>query len=125
MALEQAEFTKHLQAADFPGLWVAPVALTTMGPTTALLTANPLTPGANTANVTDPKYQAMVETMATASSEDDRASATADLTDYMLKQAFHNTVVQAQTPVVSINGLTGVKTDLTLAPILTDARLAK
>lgn len=122
-ATDQAQFTKHLQAGDFPGLWVAPIALTTMGPATALMTALPLTVGKNTHNVDDPKYGSLIEDLISAPSDDEQAAATRALTDYMLEQAFHNTVVQAQTPVVGVSGLSGVEVDLTLAIDLTKAKL--
>ncbi|AYY11815.1 ABC transporter substrate-binding protein [Actinobacteria bacterium YIM 96077] len=123
-AYDQAEFVEHLQAADFPGLWVTPIALTAMGPATALMTALPLTVGENTHNVTDAEYESLVEDLTTAASEEERETATSALTDYMLEQAFHNTVVQAQTPVVGVTGLSGVEVDLTLALDLTKATLS-
>jgi peptide/nickel transport system substrate-binding protein len=119
---DAAAFGKHLQAGDFPGMWVTNVALTTMGPTTALLTANPLTPAKNAENFVTPEYQAAVTAVVDAS-QADAPKATAALTDYMLDQAFHNTVVQGHTTLVAASGLSGVTADLTLAFDLTNARL--
>ena len=93
-----------------------------MGPVTALLTANPLTTAKNTENFVNDQYTKLVNAAVTAS-QDQQAAANTALTDYLLEQAFHNTVVQGSTPVVGVNGLTGVTTDLTLAVDLTNAKL--
>lgn len=120
---DNAAYVKMLQEGTMPGIWVSPVALTALGATTALLTALPLTAGKNSANAIDPEYGTLVAAVTGATSDDARAEATGTLTDYLLDQAFHDTVVQAQTPFVSVPGLTGVTADLTLAPDFTDAKL--
>jgi peptide/nickel transport system substrate-binding protein len=121
---DSATFTKLLQTATMPGLWVTAVALTTLGPTTALLTALPLTAGKNTSNVDDPKYGKLIDGMMNASSDKDLATATGELTDYLLEQAFHNTAIQAQTPYVEVAGLKGVSTDLTLSSDFTNVKFS-
>jgi len=121
---DQATFTKQIQTASFKGLWVTPVALTTMGLVTAMLTANPLKVGQNAHNFTDPQYETDVNAVLDATTDDAFAQANATLTNFMLEQAYHNTVVQAQTPNVSVAGLSGVEADLTLAIDLTKAKLA-
>ncbi|HVX55631.1 ABC transporter substrate-binding protein [Nocardioides sp.] len=119
---DSAAFATHVQAGDFPGLWITNVALTTMGATTALLTANPLTSAKNTENFVTPEYASLVSAVVDATT-DKLPAATAALTDYMLEQAFHNTLVQGQTPVVAVPGLSGVTVDRTLAVNLTNATL--
>lgn len=121
--LDAAQTPQHMQAGDWPGLWIAIVELTMMGPVTALLTANPLRPDKNTHNFTPPAYRKLVRGAVDATTEDAGAKADAALTDYLLEQAFHNTVVQAKSPVVAVSGLTGVTQDLTRALDLTDAKL--
>lgn len=121
---DQATFTKQIQTASFKGLWVTPVALTTMGLVTAMLTANPLKVGKNAHNFIDPQYENDVNGVLDATSDTAFADANATLTNFMLEQAYHNTVVQAQTPNVSVAGLSGVQADLTLAIDLTKAKLA-
>lgn len=124
VTLDAAQTPQHMQAGDWPGLWIAIVELTMMGPVTALLTANPLRPDKNTHNFTPPAYRKVVQGVVDATTEDAGATAGAALTDYMLEQAFHNTVVQAKSPVVSVAELTGVSQDLTRALDLTDAKLS-
>jgi peptide/nickel transport system substrate-binding protein len=121
---DQATFVKQIQTGSFKGLWVTPVALTTMGLVTAMLTANPLKVGKNAHNFTDPQYEQDVNGVLDATSDDAFADANATLTNFMLEQAYHNTVVQAQTPNVGVAGLSGVAADLTLAIDLTKAKLA-
>lgn len=124
MSYDQAQFVEQIQAASFKGLWVTPVALTTMGVTTAVLTANPLKPEGNAHNFATPEYSAAVESLVAATTSDELATATGELTEYLLEQSYHNTVVQAQTPSVGVAELTGVEVDLTLALDLTNAQLA-
>jgi hypothetical protein len=95
-----------------------------MGLVTAMLTANPLKVGKNAHNFTDPQYEQDVNGVLDATSDDAFADANATLTNFMLEQAYHNTVVQAQTPNVGVAGLSGVQADLTLAIDLTKAKLA-
>jgi peptide/nickel transport system substrate-binding protein len=120
---DAATFSKHLQGGDLPGLWVTNVALTAMGPATALLTANPLTTNKNSENFTPPEYKSKVDAVVTSDS-DSEAKAIAGLTDFMLDSAFHNAIVQGQTSIAQVSGLTGVNTDLTLAFDLTNAKLS-
>lgn len=122
---DAAQFPQHVQAGDFSGLWVTDVALTSMGQVTALLTANPLTVGKNTSNFVTPEYAAAVGGVVDATSDADMAASSKTLTEYMLGQAFHNSIVQATTPIVGVKELTGVEADLTLAIDLTKAKLAK
>ncbi len=118
--VDAAEFPAHMQAGEFEGLWVAIVGLTSLGPTTSLMTANPFRADANSHNFTPPEWKSLHEGVVEAPDTDAQASALSELTDYMLDQAFHNTVVQASTTVVGAAELTGVDMDLTLALKLTD-----
>lgn len=124
VSYDAAQFPQHVQAGDFPGLWVTDVALTSMGQVTALLTANPLTVGKNTSNFVAPEYASLVDAVVGAGTDAEKAASSAALTDYMLEQAFHMSIVQATTPIVGVRGLTGVAADLTLALDLTQAKLA-
>jgi peptide/nickel transport system substrate-binding protein len=121
---DATQFASHIQAGNFPGMWVTNVALTAMGPVTALTTANPLTTAKNTENFVTDDYKSKVAAVTSASSAD-QAKAIGALTDFMLEQAFHNSVVQGITPIVAVKGLTGVTADLTLASDYTNARLSK
>ena len=122
-SVEPAEFPTHIQGGTFEGLWVGVVGLTSLGPTTALMTANPLRADKNTHNHTPPEYQERHAAVIQAADEDALSSAVAEMTDYLLEQAFHATVVQASSTVVLREGLTGVTKDATLALNLTGARL--
>lgn len=121
---DAAEYPEHLQAGDLPGLFIGQVALTSMGPTTALLTASPFRTDKNTHNFNPPEYKTRVDAVV-AASDDDRPDATNRLTDYMLDQAFHNVVVQAASPIVGVEGLSGVEVDITQAFRLARAKLVK
>ena len=52
------------------------------------------------------------------------AQASAALTDYLLDQAFHLTVVQEQPPMVGVKALTGVEVDPLFNVRYADAKLA-
>lgn len=122
-AVDAAEFPSHMQAGEFEGLWVAIVGLTSLGPTTSLLTANPLLATENSHNYDSTEYQDLHAAVVDASSDDEQASAIAALTEHMLEQAFHNSVVQASTLAVGAEGLDGVEYDTTLSLVLTKAQL--
>ncbi|GAA0731294.1 ABC transporter substrate-binding protein [Dactylosporangium roseum] len=124
VSYDSAQFPQHVQAGDFPGLWITDVALTSMGQVTSLLTANPLTVGKNTSNFITPEYAALVEGVTSAQTAEQQAGSSTKLTDYLLQQAFHNSIAQAKTPIVGVKGLTGVSADLTLAIDLTQAKLS-
>ena len=123
VTVDPAEFPAKMQAGDFPGLWVAIVGLTTLGPTTSLLTANPFKAEENTHHHTPPEYQALVAGVVDAPSDEDLASAVGDLTEHMLENAFHNSVVQASDLAVSVEGMEGVAYDASLSLVLTKAAL--
>lgn len=122
VAYDTPSYNERLQTGTHEGLWVGPVGLTTLGPVTAIMTALPFRAGKNSSNLDDPRYAELVAAM-TVASEDDFADAVHALTDYMLEQAFHMTVVQAQTPSVAVQGVKGISADLSLAPIFTDATI--
>jgi len=121
--VDAAEFPTLMQGGDFPGLWVAVVGLTSLGPTTTLLAANPLQAEANTHNHTPPEYQELVAGVVDAESEEDTATAVAGLTEYLLEQAFHNSVVQSSSLTVAVAGMQGIELDSTLSLVLTKAEL--
>ena len=122
-SVDPAEFPTHIQGGTFEGLWVGVVGLTSLGPTTALMTANPLRADKNTHNHVPADYQELHAAVIGAADEDAQAQAISEITDYLLDQAFHATVVQASSTVVCRAELTGVGKDATLAMTLTDARM--
>jgi peptide/nickel transport system substrate-binding protein len=122
---DTAEYAKRNQAGELPALWISIVPLCLLGPVTALLTSNPIQAGKNASHFTPPEYNSLVQAVTGASTPDAEAKAIGVLTDYMLEQAFHNTVVQAATPIVGVSGLKNAKADLTLAVVLTDTTLSK
>jgi peptide/nickel transport system substrate-binding protein len=124
VSVTSAEWPKLNQAHNLPAMWVGQVELTGSGPVTTLLSSNPLTPDSNTSHFSPPDYQSKVAALLAAPSDDVRSQDVAALTNYMLEQAFHDTVVQERSPLVSVSGLTGVGTDATYSLVLTGASLA-
>ncbi len=125
VSITAADWPKRNQSYDLPQLWISWIALTVSGPVATLMAANPLTAKANTSHMTAQGYTDKVAAELGAQSADESKSAIADLTNYMLDQAFHNTMVQAQAPRVGVKGLTGLATDATLSLVATDAKLSK
>lgn len=123
VTFDAAEYPKRIQAGDLPGLFIGQVALTTLGPTTTVLTANPFRAEKNTHNFTPPEYAELVETVVTADDDDARAGAVGELTSYLVEQSVHDTVVQASSPVVGVTGLSEVQVDVTQALRLEKATL--
>jgi len=121
--VDAAEFPSLMQAGGFPGIWIAVVGLTSLGPTTTLLAANPLQAEKNSHNYTPPEWQELVAGVVDAGSEEDHAAAVASLTEHLLEQAFHSSVVQSSSLVVGVEGMEGVELDSTLALVLTRAAL--
>ena len=123
VAYEAAEFSKGLQMGTMPALWVQPIGLSVMGPATALATSKPLKPTQNASNVDDPKYRDLADRVWNATTESEKAAANSAVTEYLLDQAFHLTVARSGDLLVSDADLTGMKTDITEAVILTSAKL--
>lgn len=122
VAYEAAEFSKGLQKGTMPGLWVQPIGLSVMGPATALATSKPLLPTHNASNVDDPTYRHLAKRVWDAATDSEKSAANSAVTKYLLDQAFHLTVARSGDLLVSDPDLEGVKTDITEAVILTNAR---
>lgn len=123
VAITQAEWPKRNQGHDLPALWLSNIGLTSTGVVPTMMAAAPLTPAANTSNFVTPEYTSLVNAVISAGSDAEVKSTTHDLTAYMVKQAFHNSIVQAKTPIVSVKGVTGVTTDTTLSLGLADTKI--
>lgn len=124
VSITPANWPKLNQTYDLPALWLSNIGLTTTGVVSTLLAANPLTPSGNTSNFTKPEYSADVDAVVKASSAAEMKTAVNKVTTYMIEQAFHNPIVQARTPIVSVKELSGVATDCTLAVNLADAKIS-
>jgi peptide/nickel transport system substrate-binding protein len=122
VSYDSAGFSLALQGGSLPGLYVISNALSAWGPSAALAASFPLEPEKNSSNVEDPKYLALGDRLKKANSPSQIAGANAAVTNYLLQQAFHMPVVQAATPIVAKSGVTGLKSDLTLALDLTSVR---
>lgn len=122
--IDAPAYAEMMQGGTFTGLWVGNVGLTLVGQLTALLTANPFVIGKNTSKVSDPAYAGLVNGVVDAVDDAQRAQASAALTDYLLDQAFHLTVVQEQPPMVGVKALTGVEVDPLFNVRYADAKLA-
>jgi peptide/nickel transport system substrate-binding protein len=124
VSITAADWPKRNQSYNLPQLWISWIALTVSGPVATLMAANPLTAGANTSHVDGQQYADLIGAELAASSPDAAKTAIADLTKYMLDQAFHNTMVQAQSPRVGVKRLSGLATDATLSLVVTDTKLS-
>jgi len=124
VSVTSADWPTRNQAYNLPALWISNIGLSASGPVATLMAANPLTPDKNTSNFTTPEYTDKVNALLDAASDSAKETALADVTNYMIEQAFHNTFAQAGTPLVSVKGLTDVAVDLTMALKLADAKLA-
>lgn len=125
VTLSTADFQERIQAFNLPALMVGHTGLTRAGPVPTLMSASTLTAAANAANFTPPQYAKLVNAVVSASSEDATKNVIAELSEYMLTQAFHNTMVQEKSPLVAVKKLSGVRTDTTSAVVLTDATLQR
>ncbi len=116
------QYAEAMQGGLFPGLWIGNVGLTAMGQVTALLTANPFVIDKNTSKFTDPAWAGLVNAVVNAVDDAQRAEASNKLTQYLLDQAFHLTVVQEKPPMVAVKGLTGIDVDPLFSVRYADAR---
>lgn len=123
VTFDAAEYPTRLQTGTLPGIFIGQVALTTMGPTTALLTAAPLRVNKNTHSFADADYPGLVDAVVSATDDAAHADAVAKATEFIVEQAFHNTVVQAGSPIAGVEGLAGVEVDVTQALRLDKATL--
>lgn len=124
VSITAADWPKRNQSYNLPALWISSVGLSASGPVPTMMSSNPLTAEANTSHFTTTEYTKLTDAVLDASASGSE-KALADLTNYMLEQAFHNTMVQATTPIVAVKGLTDVATDTTQSLTLTETKLSK
>ena len=117
-------FQADIAQANIPGLWINNVGQTYLDIPTVLLGNAPFEIGANTSNVTDPRYKQLADAVVFAKTTAQQAKANKALSQYVLNQAWHITFAQAPITSAIVKSLTGVSSTGQSALSLTSAKLS-
>jgi peptide/nickel transport system substrate-binding protein len=112
----------NLANASVPGMWINNVGQTYLNIGMVLLGNAPLEIGANTSNVTTPRYKKLADDVIFANGAAAEAKANKALSLFMLQQAWHLTVVQSPTTSAIAKNLKGVVASGQSALELTNAQ---
>jgi peptide/nickel transport system substrate-binding protein len=123
-AIDSATYQTQLQAAGIKGLWVGTVDMVSVSVATCVLGNAPLKVGKNTSRLTDPTYASLAKKLMEATSTAELERANRGVTDYLLEQAFHLTVVHGIYVAAAEKSFTGATHNVITDLILTSAKVS-